>query len=170
MNRMSFLKEMSGDNNHRLLLWDALKATKGNVVEYGSGWGSTSYLSKYCKDAKRTFLSYDNGKDWAAKHGSTFVPNNDWGSINPTGGVVLIDHAPGERRWEDIQKLKDSFEIIVLHDSEPVGAGDYKYEKIWHLFKYRVDVKTEGAWASMVSNTIDVTQFKGNSFGKYTIS
>jgi len=28
-------------------------------------------------------------------------------------------------------------------------------DKIWHLFKYRVDVKSKGAWATAVSNTID---------------
>lgn len=170
MIRNSFLKEISGDNNHRLLLWYALRATKGNVVEFGSGWGSTQYLRKYCLDENRTFESYDNGKDWAEKHGSTYVPNNNWDSINPEGGVILIDHAPGERRFIDIERLKDKFDIMVIHDSEPIGAGDYKYENIWHLFKYRVDVKTDGAWATAVSNKIDMSSFIGKNFGGYEIS
>ena len=170
MIRNSFLKEISGDNNHRLLLWYALRATKGNVVEFGSGWGSTEYLRKYSEDANRTFLSYDNGKEWAEKHGSTFVPNNDWDSIDVSGGVILIDHAPGERRYLDVERLKDKFDIIVMHDSEPIGAGDYRYEKIWHLFKYRVDVKTVGAWATAVSNTIDLSEFKGKNFRQFEIS
>jgi len=170
MIRNSFLKEISGDNNHRLLLWYALRATKGNVVEFGSGHGSTKYISKYCKDEKRTFESYDNGEEWAKQHGSTFVPNNNWDTINPEGGVILIDHAPGERRHVDIVRLKDKFDIMVIHDSEPVGAGDYKLEPLWHHFKYRVDVKTEGAWATAVSNTIDLKDFVGKKFGNYEIS
>ena len=172
MNKTNFLHNLQADNNdnHRLLLWYALKETKGNIVEFGSGWGSTEYLRKYAKDSRREFMSFDNGEEWAKKHDSTFVPNNDWGSIDVSGGVILIDHAPGERRYEDIQRLKDEFDIIVMHDSEPTGAGDYRYEKIWHLFKYRADVKTNGAWASMVSNTIDVTKFKGNSFEQFAIS
>ena len=170
MKRPEFLKEMSGDNNHRLLLWDAIRATKGKVVEFGSGYGSTPYIRKQCLDAKRTFETYDNGEKWAGKHGSTFVPNNDWDSITPKGGVLLVDHAPGERRSIDIARLKDNFDIFVIHDSEPVGAGDYKYETIWHLFKYRVDVKTDGAWATAVSNKIDVTKWAGKKFGKYIIS
>lgn len=170
MKRADFLKDITGDNNHRLLLWDSLQATSGKVVEYGSGYGSTQYLRKYCNDTNRLFESYDNGEEWAKIHDSKYIPNNDWDSVNPTGGVVLIDHAPGERRWIDIQKLKDSFQILVIHDSEPIGAGDYKLENIWHLFKYRVDVKCDGSWASAVSNTIDLSKFIGNKFNQYEIS
>lgn len=171
MKRPEFLKEMTGDNNHRLLLWDAIRATKGKaVVEFGSGYGSTPYLKKQCKDTNTAFETYDNGEKWAGKHGSTFVPNNDWDSISPVGGVLLVDHAPGERRSIDIARLKDNFDIFVIHDSEPIGAGDYKYETIWHLFKYRIDVKTEGAWATAVSNKVDVTKWKDKRFGKYIIS
>jgi len=170
MKRPEFLKEMSGDNNHRLLLWDAIRETKGKVVEFGSGHGSTPYLRKQCKDAKRTFESYDNGKEWAEKHGSTYVPNNNWDGVKVKGGVALIDHAPGERRHVDIRNRVNDFDIFVIHDSEPIGAGDYKYETIWSLFKYRVDVKTEGAWATAVSNRVDVTKWKDRKFGKYVIS
>jgi hypothetical protein len=168
MTKEQFCKDMTNDNNHRLLLWSALKATKGNVVEFGSGWGSTQYLRKYCKDSKRTFLTFDYTEDWAKLHQSTFV--NDWAIINPTGGVILIDHSPGEQRYKCIQRLKDNFDIFVLHDSEPVGAGDYKYQSIYPLFKYRADVKTDGAWATALSNTIDVTQFKGETYNEFTIS
>jgi len=168
MTRDKFLEEMSGDNNHRLLLWEALEETKGQVVEYGAGHGSTKYLKQYCKDNKRKFLTFDNGKEWAKIHGSKFV--EDWGVLNPTGSVILIDHAPGERRVVDIELLKDNFEIIVIHDTEPIGAGDYKYETIWHLFKYRVDVKTDGAWATAVSNTIDVSKWAGKEYKEYKIS
>ena len=168
MRRNGFMKEMSGDNNHRLLLWDALEATKGNVVELGSGYGSTQYLRKYCKDTTRTFETYDYTEHWAKLHGSTYI--NDWDTINPKGSVILIDHSPGERRWIDIQRLKDSFEILVIHDSEPIGAGDYRYENIWHLFKYRIDVKCEGTWATAVSNTIDLSKFIGNKYNQYVIS
>ena len=170
MIRNSFLKEMSGDNNHRLLLWYALRKTKGTVVEFGSGHGSTPYLKKYCEDAKRRFETYDNGEEWAKKIGSTFIPNNNWDGVDTKGSVILIDHAPGERRHVDIMRLKDNFDIMVIHDSEPIGAGDYKLEPLWKHFKYRVDVKTDGAWATAVSNTIDLEDFKGKKFSKYIIS
>lgn len=170
MKRNEFLKDITGDNNHRLLLWEALKVTTGDIVEYGSGYGSTQYLRKFAKDSQRNFLSFDNGKEWADIHDSTYIPNNDWDSINPRGSIILIDHAPGERRWVDILRLKDNFDIFVIHDSEPIGAGDYKLEKIWGYFKYRVDVKCDGSWASAVSNTIDLEAFKGTKFNKFEIS
>jgi len=168
MTRASFLKDINNESNHRLLLWEALKATKGNVVEFGSGHGSTKYLKKYCEDTKRTFESYDNNKEWANKTGSTLI--EDWSSIDVKGGIILIDHAPGERRYIDIERLKDKFDIIVIHDSEPVGAGNYMFGKIWHLFKYRVDVKCDGAWATAVSNKIDLESFKGKKTKDYIIS
>jgi hypothetical protein len=163
MKQEVFLKNLQMDNNdnHRVLLWKALEATSGTVIELGSGWGSTEHLRNYCKEKGREFLSFDNGEEWAKIHGSTFVPDNDWDSIDIKGSVLLLDHAPGERRGDDLARFKDKFEIIVAHDTEPVGAGNYGYEKHWKLFKYRADVKTDGAWATAVSNTIDLKDWKG---------
>ena len=55
MNQMEFLKNLQADNNdnHRVLLWKALECTKGEVVEWGAGWGSTEYLRSYCKIFER---------------------------------------------------------------------------------------------------------------------
>lgn len=163
MKQALFLTNLQADNNdnHRVLLWKALESTKGSVVEFGSGWGSTVYLREYCQESKREFQTFDNGEAWAHVHSSTYVPNNNWDALSPKGSVILLDHAPGERRGDDMARLKDNFEIIVVHDSEPIGAGNYGYEKHWHLFKYRADVKTDGAWATAVSNTIDVTKWDG---------
>jgi hypothetical protein len=168
MKRQDFLKGIVNENNHRLLLWEALRVTKGDVVEYGSGHGSTKYLAKYCADTKRDFKSYDYSEEWCVKTGAEYV--KDWNSIKPEGSVILIDHSPGERRIEDIKLLADKFEIMVIHDTEPVGAGDYKYNQIWGLFKYRVDVQSEGAWATAVSNTIDFKDFIGKKVKDYTIT
>lgn len=168
MKRAEFLKGIVAENNHRLLLWESIKETKGKVVEFGSGNGSTPYLKKHCASIKRAFESYDNNKEWADKTGATLV--KDWANVDVVGSVILIDHAAGERRHVDIERLKDKFEIMVIHDSEPVGAGNYMYEKIWGLFKYRVDVKCDGAWATAVSNTIDVSIFKDRKVGKFIIS
>ncbi len=161
MRQNLFFKNLQADNNdnHRVLLWKALEATKGDVVEFGAGWGSTEYLRDYCKIKERDFTSFDNGLEWAKLHNSTYV--KDWNSIHAWGSVLLLDHAPGERRGEDMFRFKNEFEIIVVHDSEPIGAGNYGYEKYWGEFKYRADVKTIGAWATAVSNTIDITVWDG---------
>lgn len=155
MTKEDFLKDVANWSNHRYLLWPALEATTGHVCEFGSGEGSTKYLRKYCEDAGRMFLSFDSDEDYAVKNSSIWV--KEWADITVVNmDVMLIDHAPGERRHLDIAKYKDAAKIIVIHDTE-VEATGYMLDKIWHLFKYRVDHKTEGAWASMVSNFIDVT-------------
>jgi hypothetical protein len=80
----------------------------------------------------------------------------------------LIDHAPGERRWVDIKNYSDKMEgIMVIHDTQPPPtAADYAYEKIWHLFKYRVNLEVDKhesgdnrTWASAVSNHHDVREW-----------
>jgi len=171
MTKTEFLENLQADSNdnHRLLLWCALNVTDGNVVEFGSGWGSTSYLREYCKQSGRSFETYDNGEEWAKLHKSTFVPDNNWESINPKGSVILIDHAPGEQRHIDIKRLVDNFDIFVVHDTEPFGQGDYRYNNIFPLFKYRIDIKSTNLWATALSNTIDVSIFEGEAFGKYIV-
>jgi hypothetical protein len=149
---MDFLKDVHGWNNHRPLLWWALQHTKQSafpILEMGCGDGSTPYLQEYAKKHKKQVISYDYDKEWAAKFGATHV--TDWDSIEHNQySVVLIDHSPGERRHIDIAKLADKAHYIVIHDSEPAATG-YMLNKIWHLFPYRRDLMTQGAWATIVS-------------------
>jgi len=150
MTKDEFLKDVGNWSNHRYLLWEALEKTTGRVVEFGSGEGSTKFLSKYCQDNKRDFLSFDSNLEWANNTGAQFISN--WDRLDLQNiDVLLIDHAPGERRWIDIEKYKDIAKVIVIHDSEPSGHG-YMLDKIWHLFPYRIDTETTGAWATLVSN------------------
>lgn len=154
MTKKEFLTDVQGWNNHRYLLWEALKLTKGKVVEFGCGDGSTPYLDKYCKKHKREFKSYEGHKDWANKFNSHFI--EDWEQINESDiDVLFIDHAPGERRHLDVIKYANIAKIIVIHDSEPEATG-YMMDKVWHLFKYRKDYTSTGAWATMVSNFIEL--------------
>lgn len=169
MTKKEFLKELNNTCNHRVLLYEALKLTSGPVVELGSGHGSTPYLRQYCQDKKRKFSSYENDPDWAKQTGSTLI--NDWTELYPLDkiGVLFLDHAPGERRKEDLRLYKDDADIIVIHDSEPVGAGNYQVRPLFKQFKYVVDLKSSGAWATMVSNTIDFTNLVGMVYGEYEI-
>lgn len=168
MTKEDFLKDVSSWNDHLPLLWLALQETTGSVCEFGSGDGSTPYLREYCKDADREFFSYDNSVEWVDRTGSTFVNWYD-SSLYREYDVCLIDHAPGELRHEALAILKDKVKILVVHDSEPVGSGNYKLDKIWHLFKYRVNLKSDGAWATALSNHIDVTKWSGQELAGFKI-
>lgn len=179
MKREEFLQGVTNnDLNHRILLWEALELTKLNgpsygeeVVEFGSGHGSTPFLRKYCSTPPRKFSSFDNNEQWARATGASLILNNDWDSINILEcGVLFIDHAPGERRQFDLVKYKDTAKIIVIHDSEPTGAGDYKVRQHFNKFKYCVEVKTDGAWVTMLSNFVDLSGCVGKTWGEFKIS
>lgn len=165
MTKEEFLKDVQGWDNHRYLLWPALEATKGDVVEMGMGSGSTPFLHEYCTD--RRLFSYDNNAEWlnnfvnlrSGMHQISFI--SDWDNVSkqhPKVDVLLIDHAPGERRHIDVQLFANKAKIIVIHDSEPAATG-YLMDRIWPLFKYRKDHESPGAWATAVSNFIDVSKW-----------
>lgn len=168
MTKDKFLEGVQNWNNHLFCLWPALEATKGDVIEMGMGGGSTPQLHQYCADTNRRLFSLDNNLVWVTKfkeletrdHQIQWVTDWDIVSVNyPKPDVLLIDHAPGERRWIDVERFSNSAKIIVIHDSEEAATG-YMLNKIWPLFKYRVDHQSPGAWASCVSNFIDVTKFE----------
>lgn len=170
-----FLNTSGNWDNHRPLLLLALSLTDHDVYELGSGDGSTPHLRQYCDNNNRRFYSFDNNKDWCDKTGAYHV--DDWGSVLrliqdrvTKIGVIFIDHAPGERRVEDAIRLANDAQILVMHDTEEGGAGDYKWDKAWPHFKYRLNFNKDGggAGATAVSNTIDLNRFRGLSLGPYT--
>lgn len=159
-----FLENVQNWDNHRPLLWWALKQTKGQtepVLEMGCGEGSTPYLKSYLKTDKRKLISYDYSQEWADKYNAIHV--TDWDAIEHENySVILIDHSPGERRYLDVIKLADKCDYMIIHDSEPEATG-YMMDKVWHLFPYRRNLKTNGAWATIVStkNEIPNIEIKG---------
>jgi len=167
MRKEEFLKDIDNWSNHRYLLWPALEATKHiglPVLELGCGNGSTPYLQKYCSDNELRLGSFDFDKEWADKFDANYISNWDDIIFDSHYSVVLVDHSPGEHRKEALKKLTHS-KIIIIHDSEPAGwnASDYQVREQFGLFKYVFDLKSEepeGAWATALSNTIDVTKFE----------
>ena len=164
-----FLEGVSNWNNHRPLLYLALELTKQegtqDVLELGCGSGSTPYLHCYCENTNRELTSFDNNQEWVDKFLGFLSDTHKFTSsdvpvLPESVSVCLVDHAPGEQRYLDVKTLADKASILVIHDSEPEATG-YMMDRIWHLFKYRINVKTSGAWATMVSNVYDVTKYDG---------
>jgi len=154
-----FIENVQNWDNHRPLLWWALKQTKGQtepVLEMGCGEGSTPYLMQYLKTDKRKLISYDYSKEWADKYNANHV--TDWDAIEHENySVILIDHSPGERRHLDVIKLANKCDYMIIHDSEPAATG-YMLDKVWHLFPFRRNLKTEGAWATIVSTKHEIPE------------
>lgn len=177
--RNNFLGSVAGNwNNHLPLLILGLQLSKRgetgfDVLELGSGEGSTPLLCKYCQDQQLNFQSYDNNADWCEKTGACIALN--WDTLvtllaTKHHGLIFIDHAPGERRHLDAIRLANAADILVLHDTEEGGAGNYMWDKVWPHFKYRLNYNKTGggAGATAVSNKIDLNKFRGLSLGKYT--
>ena len=151
MTKDEFLINVDNACNHRFLLWDALEATDGDIIEFGSGHGSTPWLKDYAIDNKRKFESFENNREWANATGANFIQN--WGDVNfEHCSVLLIDHAPGERRKIDIARLANHCDIMIVHDTEPAADHGYQMRSVLMGFEFIKEYKSEGAWATMVSN------------------
>jgi hypothetical protein len=85
------------------------------------------------------------------------VDNWDDVKVEPCG-VVFIDHHPSGRRSIDAIRFKDAAQLVVIHDTER-DDENYRNRDIWPHFKYRFDYKDATPWTSIVSNTIDLTNF-----------
>jgi len=175
----------NNDLSYYPLLFKALEETKGDVLELGTGHGSTVLLHDYCK-GKRNLYSFDEKPEWLNKF--TYLQYNEngvhhechhvmgvegWRKVfqpNKNPSVIFIDHAPGEDRKQMILDFKDTKGIIVCHDTEPAADHGYQMRQHFPLFKYKVEVKTNGAWATALSNEIDITKWDGETFGDYKIS
>lgn len=168
-NEAMYLDELNNWNNHRLLLLLGLALTKYDVIELGSGDGSTAMLEDRCGLDNRSFSSYDSNKEWAAKTGATWIEDWDKADIWHPCDLLFVDHAPGEHRKVAIERMMDSADIIVVHDTEQGGAGDYGFEPVFAKFKYRLNYNKTGggAGATAVSNKIDLNKFRGLKLGQY---
>ncbi len=168
----------AGYGTHMAPLVTAVMNTVGPVFEMGCGDFSTPLLHAICTAQNRELLTADTSKDWLKlftdmetdKHKFVYVPvyEDDW-SLNPKPekwdaignqiwSVVFIDHRPGERRAVDIDRYKNSAEVIVVHDTETMS---YNYEPVFSNFKYRYDYKRYDIYTTLVSNFVDVSQFFG---------
>jgi hypothetical protein len=165
-------KSRNNWGNHLGLLYLSLELTRiNNVIELGCGDYSTPYLRKYCLKNNRGFETFDNDPQWGKRSGAVVVGNWEvtqkrW--LYPCS-VAFIDHAPGEHRAIAAHLFSPLAKIVVVHDTELNGAGDYKIEPVLAGFKYRLNYNLTGggAGATAVSNYIDLNKYRGLRLGYY---
>ncbi len=166
-----------GIGSHITPLLMAIAHTEGPILELGCGDFSTPQIHAICSKSKRLILSTDTSKEWLEKfnylksewHLFEYVPvyENDWDKNakpnmwdkvgnNIHWSIVLVDHRPGERRIVDIDRLRSHTDIFVVHDTEPYGAADYKFEPIFKTFKYRINYTYFHPHTTILSDTIDI--------------
>ena len=147
-----------GGGSHLPILIKVLSLSDGPVLELGTGLFSTPYLHWACYDAKRKLVSYENKKEFFdtwnyedkresnndySYHQRILVENNEWDKIDISEhwGVVFIDHNPGPRRREEMKRVANNADYVVVHDTDDKNDFYYKYAEYFPLFKYRWDSK-----------------------------
>lgn len=161
---------------HLLPLIACVEKTSGPILELGLGWFSTPYLHYRSVLDGRYVLSVDNDKGWVkrfatsdfaayhyqnAKHKFGYTKNWEDFLISPPNdydlwAVVLVDHSPSERRIEEVKRLANLAEYIIIHDSNEKFEKDYHYSKIYPLFKYKRVWDGDQRHATVLSNFHDL--------------
>lgn len=151
-----------GLGTHLPLLMQVMEVSSGRVAEIGAGYFSTPYLHWRTYLQKRQLVTFENDlkflsfferyqTDW-----HILVQVTDWDAIDLSGewSVALIDHAPAERRIEEIKRLADVCDYLVIHDTEGRREHHYHYRDILATFKYRKDFTLVRPHTCVVSNLV----------------
>lgn len=150
---------------HLSALIRVVNLTEGPILELGTGLFSTPYLHAVCFEKKRKLVSYDNQIDFVnlwepykCDYHKIYLID-DWDKIDISGhwSVVLVDHHPNERRKEEVKRLANNADFIVVHDTEGAWEAKYEYSEIYPLFKYRRDFKSERPFTTVLSNFKDLS-------------
>ena len=155
---------------HRRLLFKALEATEGPVLEIGVGYESTPYLHEYCAEHDRFLLSCETNAEWLEKFRYLESGRHELLKVKADytdapveacffWDVAFIDHGPDAQRHIEAMRAAQHAKIVVIHDTEPMHPA-YLLERVWPLYKYRIDDKNNGCpegWTSALSNFVDLS-------------
>ena len=134
------------------------------MLELGCGIYSTTFLHWYCFSTKRKLVSYENNRTWhkyarrfrSDWHDVNYIRNWDMVDLTPQWSVAFVDHAPNDRRIEEIKRLVHA-DYVVIHDTDGGQHYKYKYRKVERLYKYRYRYSELQPATSVWSNKFDVT-------------
>ncbi len=147
--------------SHLPVLMAAVQNTRGDILELGCGTFSTPYLHAVCVIEKRRVLTLDNDRRWldyftkdytSEKHHFELITNWGRAKIDQKWDVVLVDHAPAERRIVEIKRLAQLAKYIIIHDSNGRYEKDYHYSRIYPLFRYQLDYTKSQPSTTVLSN------------------
>jgi hypothetical protein len=161
-----------GGGSHLPILMKIMSMTDGPVLELGMGLFSTPFLHWACYDAKRKLTSYENKQHFYelfdfydrredvndySYHEINLVENWDDVVFSGQYSIALIDHNPGPRRKDEIRRLANSVDYMIVHDANGRHDKYYKFTEIYPLFKYRKDI-TVYPQTTILSNFKDLSE------------
>lgn len=152
---------------HLPVLMQAVRRTKGEVLELGAGLFSTPVLHWMCTIDMRQLTTYDNDPrflNWATRYDSEYhrvchVEDWDEANIEWPWDVVLVDHSPSERRVTEIRRVANLAKYIVIHDSNGRWGRFYHYDTIFPLFKHQLNFDDVEPSTTVLSNLVSLDDF-----------
>jgi len=162
----------ASEGSHIPVLVKVLEISTGPVLELGTGLNSTPVIHWFCNESKRQVESYESSEmfylaarnyrnDFHGVHSVEIL--GGWDNINFEAthwGMVFIDHAPGKRRVEEMIRLANHADYVVVHDTESRSDWHYKYSKGFPNYKYRFDYTKAYPHTSVLSNVKDLSELK----------
>lgn len=122
-------------------------ATKGAILEVGTGHWSTPLLHRYCSAGGRKLVSVDSDKAWVEQFADMRVCDHEVLHVNydeffpkaiqKDWSVVFLDQSPGHRRSIDAIAFLPKAEFILVHDysGEEVYAPFRSVLSRWKYYK-----------------------------------
>lgn len=172
-----------GYGSHFPVLAAMLAATRGPVLEMGSGIDSTPMLSLMCRMMNRPLTTYETSGEWHSKLSPLFTHEwvlaggdpdrfrhegafeKEWPFASRTWGLAFVDFYPGEARKDAIRLLSDKADVIVVHDAEcdgrHGGGGNYQYDLVTPLFKSVAYYRIMKPVTLVLSNRMEVKFERG---------
>ena len=145
--------------------------SEGPILELGTGFFSTPILHMLCMDTNRMLISFENDRSFFdleqkfINDPHQIIFTDDWDRINIDNthwGMALVNHKPAERRVEEIRRLANIADFIIIHDSEPSQNHHYHYDLIYPLSKFRYDYQSKPRYAhtTVLSNLKDLSNLQ----------
>jgi len=159
----------ASEGSHIPVIIKVMQISDGPVLELGTGMNSTSVFHWLCNEQGREIDSYESNKmfhrhawnyhtDWHRIH-----KVEDWDKdlkIDKHWGVVFIDHAPGKRRVEELIRVANNAEFVIVHDTEKKSDWHYNYSRGFPNYKYRFDYTKAYPHTSVLSNFRDLSELQ----------
>lgn len=145
---------------HQQFLKEYIVATTGDIIEFGTGWGSTPLILDLIRGTGRRLVSVESVPDWlntmkanfppSDQHEYVFVSNwdEDIKTIKPMDrfSVCFVDSAPWSSRQLAMKYFENRSDYVIIHDADyfPVHGC---FGKVLgpHSFDFS-DIARHGKW------------------------
>ena len=156
--------------SHIPVLVKVFNASFGPVLELGAGPFSTPVLHALCADKGRKLITYENNKEYYdrfkrfATDTHEIILIDDWDkaeTYKEHWGMAFVDHAPAQRRANEVKYLRNITGYVVVHDTDPKYEKDYQFSGVFDAYRYRCDYTKLSPHTTVLSDAYDPSFING---------